>query len=283
MKTIRAHSLASYFVLTFAISWGLLLMVVGPSGMPVRPERYEALLPLAVLAMLPGPPIAGLVLTALLDGRAGLRDLFARLIRWRVDGRWYVVALLAAPVAATIALVALSPFSRELLPGILLQPNPARRLVFGVTVALGAGFFEELGWTGFALPRLRERHGVLRSGLILGFVWGAWHLLANVWAGPTYLAGVSAPLAVGAQLVSSLLVFRVAMVWVYEHTQSLFVAVVMHASLTATTLTITPLTTGVPLLAHDLGTAFVLWIWVVGVGLVARSHVTRVPLARRSV
>ena len=50
-------------------------------------------------------------------------------------------------------------------------------MLFGIVVALVAGFIEELGWTGFAVPVLRRRYGVLATGLIVGFVWAAWHLL----------------------------------------------------------------------------------------------------------
>jgi uncharacterized protein len=52
----------------------------------------------------------------------------------------------------------------------------------GIAVGLGAGFFEELGWTGFAIPRMRLRYGILSTGLIVGVLWGAWHFLMNFWA-----------------------------------------------------------------------------------------------------
>ena len=52
----------------------------------------------------------------------------------------------------------------------------------GIAVGLGAGIFEEMGWTGFAIPRLRLRYGVLSTGLIVGVLWGAWHFFVNFWA-----------------------------------------------------------------------------------------------------
>ena len=95
--------------LTFAISWGGILLVVGPGGFPGTPEQFETLLPLVGLAMLAGPPVAGILLTGLVHGRAGLREFLSRLLRWRVGPRWYAVALLTAPLLMlTVTPLALS-------------------------------------------------------------------------------------------------------------------------------------------------------------------------------
>ena len=256
---LRTHPLVAYFALTFAISWGAVLVVVGPHGFPGTAEQVETLLPLAVVAMLTGPPIASIVLTWLIDGRAGVRGLSSRLLEWRVDARWYALALLTAPLVATTVLLGLSSFLPEYIPGILATDEPTSRLVFGVTVAIGAGLFEEIGWTGFAVPRLRLRHSVLGTGLILGLVWGAWHLLVNLWASRTFTGTVPVPLYLSAGLFSSLLAFRVAMVWVYDRTGSLLLSVLMHGSLTACALLLSPPTTGVRLLTYDLVLAAALW------------------------
>jgi membrane protease YdiL (CAAX protease family) len=84
-------------------------------------------------------------------------------------------------MAAT--LFGLSLTSPVFLPGILTTSDKATLLLFSLAVGLGAGIFEELGWTGFAIPRLSRRHGIVSTGLIVGVLWGAWHLLTNVfWA-----------------------------------------------------------------------------------------------------
>jgi uncharacterized protein len=90
---IKGPPVAAYFVLAFAICWGGILLVVGPGGFPGTPEQFETLLPLVGLAMLIGPPVAGILLTGLVNGRAGLREFLSRLLRWRVGVRWYAVAL----------------------------------------------------------------------------------------------------------------------------------------------------------------------------------------------
>src|SRR5687768_13875238 len=98
MKTIKAfikwHPVLTYFALAFAISWGGVLIVAGPGGIPAtNKEQVETLFPIAILAMVAGPSVAGVLLTGLLYGKAGLREFGSRLLRWRVGTRWYAVAL----------------------------------------------------------------------------------------------------------------------------------------------------------------------------------------------
>ena len=85
---IKSHPLLSFFALTFAISWGGMLLIIVAGGTGGYP----------MLAWVAGPPVAGILLTGLLYGRAGFRDLLARMTRWRVGARWYAVALLTAPL-----------------------------------------------------------------------------------------------------------------------------------------------------------------------------------------
>jgi membrane protease YdiL (CAAX protease family) len=95
------------------------------------------------------------------------------LLRWWVGARWYALALLAAPLMYVALAFALSLTSAEFLPGILITSDRSALLLIGFGyVLLGGGFLEELGWTGFAVPRLRQGYGVLRTGLIVGLLWG---------------------------------------------------------------------------------------------------------------
>ncbi len=101
---IKRRPVLAYFVLAFAISWGAVLIFAG--GVPVREDQLELL----GVAMLLGPSVAGGVLISLVSGRSGFRDLRARLLKWRVNARWYAVALLTAPLS--MAAVLRSPCSR---------------------------------------------------------------------------------------------------------------------------------------------------------------------------
>ena len=96
---IRSHPVLSFYALVFAIGWGgILILAGGPSGIPTNGEQFERLMPWVMLAWLAGPSVAGILLTGLLYGRAGLREFGTRLLKWRVGARWYAVALLTAPL-----------------------------------------------------------------------------------------------------------------------------------------------------------------------------------------
>ncbi|MFX1521169.1 MAG: CPBP family intramembrane glutamic endopeptidase [Promethearchaeota archaeon] len=260
---VKRHPVSIYFALTFAISWGGVLLVIGgPGEIPGTPEQFEMLLPVAILAMLAGPPVAGLLLTGLVYGRVGFRKLLSRLLRWRVGAHWYAIALLTAPLLMTALLLALLLLSPEFLPGILASDDKTSVLLFGLAVGLMAGIIEELGWTGFAVPRLRLRYGVLTTGLIVGLLWGAWHLLVTLWGSVTSSGAFSLAIFLLDPFLF-LTVFRVLMVWVYDRTESVFVVMLMHASQTASALIIFPLEiTGVSLLTFDLVWAAVLCVVV---------------------
>ena len=273
---------ATYFALTFAISWGGVLLVIGgPGKIPGTTEQAERLLPFVVLAMLPGPAVAGLLLTGLVHGKAGLRDLLSRMLRWRVGGRWYAVALVGAPVLVTAVLLALSLTSPAFLPGIYTSDDKATILLISIAYGLGAGFFEELGWTGFAVPRLRLRHGVLATGLIVGILWGVWHFITNFWGSGNSSGALSLAAFLPAQLfaVGALPAYRVLMVWVYDRTGSLLVAMLMHASFTASWLIVMPVgISGVPFLTWYLVWTAALWVIVAAVAVANGWHLSRQPL-----
>lgn len=286
---VRKHPGLSYFALTFAISWGGILLVIGgPAGIPATPQEFERLLPLAIPAYIGGPSIAGLVLTGLVSGRAGYRALWARLLKWRVGVRWYAVALLSAPLVFAVVHLVLSRFSSVYLPGILTTSDRASLLLSGLAGGLIVGILEELGWTGFAIPQMRLRRGMLATGLIVGALWGAWHLFPeDIWAARISAGGLPlTPFMIVnglGFLIGQLLAFRVLMVWVYDRTGSLLVAMLMHVSLTACTFIIGPsalMITGVPLLIYGLVLSAVWWVIVAAVAIGQRGAFSQ-PLPRR--
>jgi len=235
---VKRHALPLYFVLAYAIAWGGILMAVGPGNIPGAGEQIERGFMWVFLAMLAGPSIAGVVMTALADGRVGLHDLAARLRRWRVPLRWYGAALLTAPLLLAVIMTALSLFSPAFRPGILTVSDKAGLIGMSLAGGLLAGFFEEIGWTGFATPRMQRRFGVLTGGLILGAVWMLWHGLADLW-GSVEVYGAWYALHFLLWL-AALTAYRVLMGWVYSRTASLLVGQLMHASFTGSQFLLSP-------------------------------------------
>jgi CAAX protease family protein len=283
---VRTHSVPAYFAVTFAISWGGLLAVGGLGGISGTTWQSDPRLPFLVLAMLAGPSVAGLLLTGVVSGRAGLRELLSRLLRWRVGARWYAVALLTAPLVFTAVHIALSLTSPVFLPSIVTMSDRAS-LLSGIAGALVVGFFEEVGWTGFAIPRLRPRYGLLATGLIVGLPWGAWHLLTNdIWIGSTHSGGLPLALFLTVNgfslLVGQLPAYRVLMVWVYDRTGSLLVVMLMHASLSACTFILGPSATGLTFLTYVIVLAVAWWIVVAVVAAANGGQFARRALPRQA-
>ena len=261
---IKQHPLLTYLVLTFAISWGGILLVLSRVEFVVNGEQSESQFTLMYLAMLAGPSIAGILLTSVVYGRAGLRDLASRLLKWRADSRWYAAALLIAPLAITAVLLTLSQISVNFLPRIYTSDDKGFLLQFSFAVGLVVGFFEELGWTGFAVHTvLKQRHNILSTGLIVGLFFGAWNfLVVFLMSGTPAGAGeLSLVIFLPATLFTWLPTYRVLMVWVYDRTGSLLLVMLMYASLIAFWRILTPLTlSGLPLVTYYLIFTAAMWI-----------------------
>ena len=286
---IKRHPVLTYYVLAFTISWGIMLLVIYRNGgVPGTQAEFARQVFFMVPAMLGGPSVAAILMTALIFGKAGFRELFARLFIWRVNARWYTVALLSAPlmfvVVHIVLSLALSPVFR---PGLVTTTNgKASFLLMGIVSALMVGLFEELGWTGFAIPRLRWRYSVLATGLIVGGLWGVWHVpFLRLWPGIVLSGGLPlGPFLTATSffvLVGQLPAYRVFMVWVYDLTNgSLLVAMLMHASLTASTFILGPaVISGSALLIYDAALGAVWWV-VAAVVVVNCGHLPRQPRAQ---
>ncbi len=110
---IKRHPVAIYYAFVFAISWGGILILAGPGGIPGTAAQVQTLFPFMLLVLFAGPSVASILLTGLIDGRAGLRELRARLLRWRVGALVRSRALVCPPLGGSGALCALAA-----LPGV---------------------------------------------------------------------------------------------------------------------------------------------------------------------
>ncbi len=218
---IQRHPVSTYFGLVYLISYGGFCLVVGPkllAGKAMQATDAFVLFPVIVV----GVCLVGIALTGITDGRNGLRDLLSRISRWRVDARWYA-ALLIPPGLILVVLLSL----RSLVSPVF-APN---LFLLGIVFGLFPGFFEEVGWTGFAFPRMRARHSALGAALLLGVLWGLWHAPVVDYLGAAAPHGVDW-LPFFLAFIAILTAIRVLIAWVYSNTHSLLLAQLMHASST---------------------------------------------------
>jgi membrane protease YdiL (CAAX protease family) len=269
---IRQHPVASYFALTFLISWGGLIILEGPSGIirNLSQTTNSPMFLLLVAETLTGPILAAILMAFYLGGKQGLHDMFSSFLKRKVGARWYAVAVLAAPLTVFGTLFALSIISPAFVPGILTASDKISLVALALAVSLIGPFCEEIGWTGFAIPRMRKRHSLIATGITVGILWGAWHGLGNLFGAATSAGTFPLLLFMPIILFSFLPPFRVLMVWVYDHTESLFMAYVMHSSLDFFWLISTP--TGIA--GADLVTWYIAWaliLWVIAAGVVLNT------------
>jgi len=153
---IRAHALVVYFVLAYVLSWTMVALV---------PVSFI----FALLALF-GPALAAVLVTSVTDGRQGVAHLFRRLTLWRVGLVWYVLAIGIPLLVAVVAQVAHALVFGG--PTGMSVSTPLPLTLMLALLVIG----EEIGWRGFALPRLQDQYNGLAASLILGSVWACWHL-----------------------------------------------------------------------------------------------------------
>lgn len=252
---LRRHSLPAYFLLAYGLTWSGVLLVAGSKGFdPAAIELTDGIF--MFLAMFLSPFIAGLGLTAYLEGRPGLKQLFGRISLAGVGGRG-LLPLLTVPLLAGAIFLGLAA---------LVSPvyRPSFNIGFGLAVGAVAGFFEEIGWTGFALPRLLARRGPFASGLILGLVWACWHMLADFWGNFAAYGALWVPYIIIYWLLP-LTAYRILMVYAYRRSGSLLQAQLMHLCYTGTLATLSPATSPAEGLLWQAIFAAALWAIVAAV------------------
>ena len=213
---VERHPVLSYFALVYLITWGSILLIVQVFGSS-QETNLTTRTAIVSLPLLFAPGLVGITLTALLEGKAGIRAMYSRMTHWRVGSRWYVVALVLMPILLLAILYGLA---------LLVSPAFAPVLSLLGLAGIAAGYMEEIGWTGFATPRLLSRWSPLAAGLIVGLLWGLWHGLADYSVRGDTL-GTFWPITFSL-FVLPLTAWRILMVWVYDNTRSGPVAQLMH-------------------------------------------------------
>jgi membrane protease YdiL (CAAX protease family) len=220
---VRGYPATVFVVLAFAITWSVWV----PRAL-VSHGLLTARWPIALGAYWTYGPAVAAVITAGLVGRDALRELGARLIRWRVRWWWYAIVLLgpAAFWGVVYAVASLLGLSSQLRQPPLVEQGLAAAVPLFLVLALTDGLGEEPGWRGFVLPRQLEHFTRLVASCLLGVIWAVWHLPLFWTQGATF-AG-SSPLLLVLELPAVSIVYT----WVFEHTNgSVLIAILLHAAL----------------------------------------------------
>ncbi len=258
---IRQHPMVAFFVLAYAFSWSAELVLFVLLGAPAA---------IVVPVMTFGPTVAAVIVTALLEGRPGLGRLAARMRLWRIDGRWYLVALVGIPLAYLAGAL--------VMPGVIgsyTAVAPAGWIVESVIVltlggVIGGPLGEEPGWRGFALPRLQAQLGPLGATFLLGLLWAGWHFpqfLMPEWADQNGGVTISSV----AVFVLTVMSICVLMTWIFNHSRaSIFLAMVAHSSVNASQVMLNQLFPGAS--TSDVAGLIGFGVLAIAVLVVTRGH-----------
>lgn len=212
-----------YFLLAFALTWGWQIPL------------FTGAISVGWWTVL-GPSAAGILMAGAIDGAPGIIRLLKRVVEWRAGVHWYAAALLLVP-AVYVANVLLLPGGVAALLHVPLAPFAASFAAGMLPAGLSALFWEEIGWRGFALPHMQARFGPLGGSLLLGLLWGLWHL--PLWAfNPSVLRSESAAwtgiVAAYGMYLCSVIAYSIFLAWVLNHARgSVLLAVLLHASINA--------------------------------------------------
>lgn len=219
MKSTRKE-LIVYFVLTFAWMWLLNFpRVLSAFGWLDIPDLASTIL--GYLAVF-GPAVAAFILTGIEAGKPGMKSLWRRGWRVNFEKKWLLPAILLVPVVGLITWLFLSLIDVPIdwqygAPPVLIVP-------IGLLIWLLNAYPEEFGWRGYALPRLLERNSPLTASLILGVIWGAWHL-------PLHFIPTTTQFVIPIwQYLSQTVVLSIIYTWLHKGTNgSVFIASLFHA------------------------------------------------------
>jgi membrane protease YdiL (CAAX protease family) len=178
--------------------------------------------------MFAAPILSGILIAFIVDGKRGIGEMFSRMKIWRV-GKWYLALVIFPVFILVVSLLLSATVSSDFAPIFLIG---------SIMMGIAAGFLEELGWMGFAFPKMMERHGLIRASVYLGVIHGLWHFplwflweysdLGIFWF-PYFIA-----------FAVMLIALRVIMAWAYSHTNSLLLSQLIHASSTGFLFVLTP-------------------------------------------
>jgi len=219
---VTRHRLFFFFLFSFVLTWGYFWLIWAPLRLP------DSLIALGGF----GPSVSAFLVLALSSGKPGVLRLLRSIVHWRVGVIWYLVALLGLPVLNFLAFLVVPGVLGDLVaPDLRLPRIYLSEIAICLTIGI-APMWEEIGWRGFAQPRMQRRYGPVVGSLFVGALWGVWHL--PFFFGPLARTGPDATLV---RASTSLVEFSigltglsVVMAWVLNNCGgSTLMAILLHA------------------------------------------------------
>ena len=220
-------SLLKFFFLTYAVTWACFITVERISHGPAPTTSALALVRGSLLLLGTfAPSLVALGITGRAEGRPGVRALLRRTVQWQVGTRWYLFAIGYLPaIKLSVALV------HRVMTGSWphFGTEPWYIIVAAIIISTPVQAGEEIGWRGYALPRLADRFGFGRASILLGLIWSCWHLPIFFLRGADKY-GQSFPV-----WTLQVVALSVAITWLYVHTKgSLLLTMLMHSAVNQT-------------------------------------------------
>src|SRR5438045_968257 len=231
-RLVARHPVAAFLVMVYAVNIAVVLPPV-LTRHDIWPFDQALSAPLGHIF---GSAVPAFLVVAAMHGRAGVRDLARRCLRWRVGARWYLFALLSVPIGVVVcasALFGLAPLHALLDQWPLLFTVVVPQLLLFIVFSNGP---EEIGWMGFLQDRLQERHGPLLASVIVTLPFALYHLPGLMVDEGLSLAQLPLALVLLGALAILQLFGRIVMMWLYNNTnRSVLLVGMFHSSFDATT------------------------------------------------
>lgn len=258
----KDNSLRAYFVIALLIPIIAAIMITWKEGLQTGLVITQlSVWDLVVfMAMVHAPTIAAVIVLFKDEGLSGINNLFRQLKYWKFPLKWYVVALLLFPLAILAGLFFMGLFSPSYAPVFSLS-------ILAIATILST-LWEEIGWTGYATPRMLNRFSPLKTGVYLGIIHTFFHLAADYWGAGIFFGKFY--LAHFLLWMVGLIVLRIIIMWIYVRTKSLVLGWLTHFSYTGGQVILVPLAlTAVETILWN--TAFVFFLLIVMVYLVSMN------------
>lgn len=223
---ITDKSLRNFFVIAFLIPIvaTVLVTLIAGAQSDIAISQLDASTIVVMMAMVHAPTIAAMFVAYREDGFEGIKHLFRQLKYWRFKSSWYLRALLIFPFLILAALLSMNL--------LLASFSPMWSLNFLAIGNIMSTLWEEIGWTGYATPRILKRFSPLKASILLGVIHTFWHLAADYWGSGVFYGSVYRYAAHFFLWLAGLTALRIITIWIYIRTNSLVLGWLTHFSYT---------------------------------------------------